>query len=108
MNSLTFSKGFKGPNLSAILNGPAFAINQRIAQPLLTGARKISNPRAGVAIAASNADSRAAISASRPTKRDGAVMRAGKSLIPNANTQPSLRAKRADSCRKSRSNPSAL
>ena len=48
MNSLTFSKGFKGPNLSAILNGPAFAINQRIAQPLLTGARKISNPRAGV------------------------------------------------------------
>jgi hypothetical protein len=48
MNSLTFSKGFKGPNLSAILNGPVFAINQRIAQPLLIGARKIVNPRAGV------------------------------------------------------------
>ena len=48
MNSLTFSKGFKGANLSAILNGPVFAINQRIAQPLLTGARKIVNPRAGI------------------------------------------------------------
>jgi hypothetical protein len=48
MNSLTFSKGFKGANLSAILNGPVFAINQRIAQPLLTGARKIINPRAGI------------------------------------------------------------
>jgi hypothetical protein len=48
MSNLIFSKGFNGSTLAAILSGPAFAINQRMAQAMLTGVRKIVNPRAGL------------------------------------------------------------